>query len=106
MNQIPIPTTDPFREGNDAVPAEVTRRDYLRITVSAKHWWGLRRQWRQSLPDRVDAGSLQSSLGVSKRHARSLVSQLRVLGLIDESGPPSELAIQWLGDAGYPRACR
>jgi hypothetical protein len=86
--------------------AEVTRRSYPRVSISAKNWWDLRRRFRQSVPDKVDMAFLHSALGVSARQARSLISQLRALGMIDRSGAPSELAIQWLGDAGYPDACR
>ena len=86
--------------------AEVTRRSYQSISISARNWWDLRRRFRQSIPEKVDADFLQSALGVDERRAKDLISQLLALGMIEESGAPSDLAIQWRDDGGYPAACR
>jgi Family of unknown function (DUF5343) len=86
--------------------AEVTGRSDLTISIPARNWWDLRRRFRQSMPEKVDADFLQSALGVGEQHAKNLLSQLLTLGMIDRSGAPSDLAIQWRDDAGYPTACR
>jgi Family of unknown function (DUF5343) len=101
----PYTARDPSHEGDVTAMAEVTRRSDPRVSISTKNWWDLRRRFRQSVPDKVDVDFLHSALGLSGRRARILISQLRAVGMIDGSGAPSELAIQWLGDAGYPDAC-
>ena len=84
--------------------ADVTRRSYP--SISAKHWWDLRRQLRQSIPETLDADFLRTALGVGEKHAKNMIRQLLGVGLIDQSGAPTELANQWRDDAGYPVACR
>ena len=84
--------------------ADVTRRSYP--SISAKDWWGLRGRVRQSIPETLDADFLRTALGVGEKHAENMIRQLLGVGLIDQSGAPTELANQWRDDAGYPVACR
>lgn len=97
---------EPSGQGDITALAEVTKRRYPSITISARSWWDLRRRFRQSIPGRVDADFLQSALGVGERRAKNVIAQLKALGMIDETGVPSDLAIQWRDNAGYTAACR
>lgn len=80
-----------------------TRRSYP--VVPAKAWWTLRRRFQQSIPNRVDASYLQTVLGVQEGHAKNLIAPLRDVGLIDESGKPTDLAVEWRTEEGYKKAC-
>lgn len=71
--------------------------------IPAKNWWDLRKRWQSNLPRaKVDAEYLRTVLGVdSARWARTLVSYLTTLGLIDDQGKPTELANRWRHDDEY-----
>ena len=47
-----------------------------------------------------------TALGVGEKHAKNMIRQLYGIGIIDQSGAPTELASQWKDDAGYAIACR
>jgi hypothetical protein len=73
--------------------------------MPAKPWWTIRRRFQQSMPRRVDPSYLQTVLNVQEGHATNLIAPLRTVGLIDESGAPTDLAAEWRTDEGYKKAC-
>jgi uncharacterized protein DUF5343 len=80
------------------------RKSYPSIPM--KTWWDLRRRFRTSPPGKVDADYLQSVLGVQEGQAKNLVSPLTSVGLIDDAGKLTDLAIDWRDDATYAQACQ
>jgi hypothetical protein len=83
---------------------ELSRRSYPQIP--SKNWWDLRRRFQQTMPGRVDASYLQTVLDVGEGHARNLIPQLRVIGLIDDAGKITPLANEWRDDETYAAACQ
>lgn len=67
----------------------------------ANIWWELRNAFRKERPEVVDVPYLIGQLGQSEKSARNLLPNFRSLGLIDESGRPTELADLWASDATY-----
>ena len=83
---------------------EAIRKSYPKIP--AKNWWTLRERFANSIPSKVDADYLQSVLGLSTpASAANVVGPLRVVGLIDESGAPTDRALDWRADATYVAVC-
>lgn len=75
--------------------------------VSDRVWWALRRQFRSSPPrGAVDASYLSTVLDIDERSARNIVPNLRRIGLIDDAGRVSELAMAWRDDDQYVSATR
>ncbi|MFL5799326.1 MAG: DUF5343 domain-containing protein [Actinomycetota bacterium] len=74
--------------------------------LPSKNWWDLRRKFQQTMPQRVDAGYLQTVLDVGEGHARNLIPQLRQIGLIDDNNRTTPLANDWRDDETYAQACR
>lgn len=84
--------------------AEETRKSFP--TLSAGIWWTLRKQFRKSLPTRVEVTYLETVLGVGEKAAKNTLPQLRALGLLDDEGRPTDLANEWRSDDGYKSAAR
>ncbi|HEX5417267.1 MAG TPA: DUF5343 domain-containing protein [Chloroflexota bacterium] len=70
----------------------------------ANVWWELRDAMRKERPEAVDVPYLIGQLGQSEKSARNLLPNFRALGLIDDTGRPTELADHWCTDATYPGA--
>ena len=76
-------------------------------TLPVTHWWGLRGRFRRSIPGVVSAKYLASVLSMTERLAqRNVIPSLRSMGLIDESGRPTDLAVRWRDDEQYPGVCK
>jgi len=74
--------------------------------LPAKNWWTLRERFKQTMPSRVDADYLQSVLGLtSAASAGNLIGPLRILGLIDDEGRPTDRAFAWREDESYKQIC-
>lgn len=83
---------------------DTNRKSYPKIP--AKNWWTLRDRFINSMPNKVDADYLQSVLGLSTpASAANLVGPLRAVGLTDESGVPTDRALDWRADATYANVC-
>jgi hypothetical protein len=78
-------------------------KSYPRIPT--KNWWDLRRRFRQSPPRQVDVSYLQTVLRLSEGAAKNLLPSLRVVGLIDDSGQPTQRAMEWRDDDRYANVC-
>lgn len=65
------------------------------------NWWALRRRFQQTMPREVDASYLATVLDISEAAAGNLTGPLRALGLIDDDGRPTDLALAWRDDEQY-----
>lgn len=76
--------------------------------INAGHWWTLRDRFKASVPRNVDETYLATILGgMSAASARANVkAPLRIMGLINKDGAPTELAQQWRLDEPYPSVCK
>ncbi len=75
------------------------RRTYPNLPDA--NWWALRRRFQQTMPREVDASYLATVLDIGEPAARNLVGPLRAVGLIDEDGRPTDLALAWRDDEQY-----
>lgn len=85
------------------VQATETRTSYPRLP--ARNWWDLRRRFRQSPPRQVDVSYLQTVLNLSEGAAKNLLPSLKAVRLIDETGQPTQRAMQWREDEQYAKVC-
>lgn len=69
--------------------------------IPEANWWALRRRFQQTMPREVDASYLATVLDISEAAAGNLTGPLRALGLIDENGRPTDLAVAWREDEQY-----
>lgn len=75
--------------------------------MAPKNWWGLRERFKKTIPSTVDTTYIASTLKMSADSARSnVLAPLRLVGLIDEQGKPTDLANKWRNDAQYPEVCQ
>ncbi len=65
------------------------------------NWWALRRRFQQTMPREVDASYLATVLNIGEAAAGNLIGPLRAVGLIDENGRPTDLALAWRDDEQY-----
>ena len=70
-------------------------------SIPGQNWFDLRRRFQQAVPGQVDADYLQSVLGIGEGHAKNLIPQLRAVGLINDGGQPTDLAMDWRDDGQY-----
>jgi len=75
---------------------------------SARNWWDLRRKFQEGYPPKVSVGYLQPVLGISHEiTAKRIISQLELIGLIEEDGTPTDLAKkEWPFDDSYADVCK
>jgi len=85
------------KKGNDR------QTSYPRIPL--RNWWQLRQALKRTWPTKVDASYLMPVLHVEQKATANILPQLRAVGLIDESGVPTDLAGEWRDDASYAEAC-
>jgi hypothetical protein len=75
--------------------------------MATVHWWSLRKKFRASIPREATPNYLASSLGMSENSARTnILPSLRVTGIIDKDGKPTDLAVRWRDDAQYSSVCK
>lgn len=84
--------------------ADEERRIYPRIPVP--NWLTLRRRFRSSIPAIVTPSYLASVLSMTTDSAKdNVLPSLRITGLIDSDGRPTDLAKRWRDDTEYPKVC-
>jgi hypothetical protein len=63
-------------------------------TMPASNWWALRKKFRTTLPREVTTTYLASALGMVEASAKNnVLPSLRITGLIDENGKPTDRAV-------------
>lgn len=71
-----------------------------------KQWWALRAQFRKTIPSLVTPNYLASTLDMTEVSARhNILPTLRTVGIIDDKGKPTELAVKWRDTADYRAVC-
>lgn len=84
--------------------ADEGKRIYPRIPVP--NWFALRRRFRSSIPVIVTPSYLASVLGMTVGSARdNVIPSLKITGIIDNDGRPTDLAKRWRDDSEYPKVC-
>lgn len=75
-------------------------------TIPEKAWWTLRERFKKAIPARVDPAYLASVLGVTPHSAQvNILPALKVMGILDPEGKPTDLAVKWRDDDQYPKVC-
>lgn len=84
--------------------AEEKRKSYPKIPRN--NWFLLREKFKQRTPEKVSPSYVATALGMSEASASAnIIPPLRVFGLIDETGKPSDLAYDWRDDKKYAEVC-
>lgn len=74
--------------------------------LSPTHWWALRKKFRQSIPGVVTDNYLATVLNMAATSARAnILPFLKVFGLIDQDGKPTERVKLWRDDDSYAEVC-
>lgn len=74
--------------------------------ISESAWWTLRKKFIQSMPATVTASYLASLLSTTEESARgNTLAPLKQIGLVDETGKPTDLAFRWRDDSQYAAVC-
>jgi hypothetical protein len=74
--------------------------------LGVSNWYQLRQKCKKSFPETLDPDYLSKTLGMTKRSAaNNVIPYLKVIGLFDSEGKPTELATRWLDDSEYAKVC-
>ncbi|WP_095135324.1 DUF5343 domain-containing protein [Pseudomonas sp. Irchel s3a10] len=85
--------------------ADEKKKGYPKIPMN--NWFLLRDKFKQRTPEKVTPSYIASALGMGERSASAnIIPPLRVFGLIDDSGKPTDLAYEWRDDNKYPAVCK
>ncbi|WP_237173314.1 DUF5343 domain-containing protein [Paracandidimonas lactea] len=75
--------------------------------IPRNNWFLLRDKFKQRTPERVSPSYVASALSMSEASASAnIIPPLRVFGLIDDTGKPSDLAYDWRDDSKYAAVCK
>lgn len=67
-------------------------------------WWGIRDQFKKSIPPKVSDTYLVAQLNVQATAAKAYLAELKRVGILDEEGKPTEAAKNWRFDDNYREA--
>jgi len=85
--------------------AEEKKKGYPKIPRN--NWFLLREKFKQRTPERVSPSYIASALSMGEASASAnIIPPLRVFGLIDDAGKPSDLAYDWRDDKKYAEVCK
>jgi len=75
--------------------------------ISINYWWSLRDKFKNRMPSVLDDAYVSSALGsMSSDSIRANIrGPLKLLGIIDKDGAPTEIADLWRMDESYREAC-
>lgn len=68
-------------------------------------WWTLRDHFKRTMPTKVTPNLVATVLKIAPSSAGGVVAALRDLGLVDDTGAPTDLANDWRHDETYASAC-
>ena len=75
--------------------------------ITAKNWWGIRKKLKSTMPKSVSKSFVAAAMGIGESSAQgNVISQMILLGLLDENGAPTKLANEWRSDDTYASACK
>ena len=84
--------------------ANQARPTYPKMPISA--WVKLREQFIRTIPRTVTESYIASVLSTKQISARTnVLPSLRHIGLIDDEGKPTDLAIKWRDNGQYQKVC-
>lgn len=85
--------------------AEDKKKGYPKIPRN--NWFLLREKFKQRTPEKVSPSYVATALSMGEASASAnIIPPLRVFGLIDDTGQPSDLAYDWRDDSKYADVCR
>ncbi len=67
-------------------------------------WWGIREQFKKTVPAKVTDSYLVAQLNVQATAAQQYLRELKRVGLLDNDGKPTEAAKKWRFDDTYREA--
>jgi hypothetical protein len=74
--------------------------------LSATSWWTLRKKLHTTPRARVTPSFLANLLGMKERSVKiNALNYFKQVGLIDDDGNPTDLAMKWRDDESYSEAC-
>lgn len=74
--------------------------------IPEKRWWTLRKSFKESVPSDLSKFYVSNLLNISPQEAwDSVIRHMRMIGLIDDKGKPTPLAMRWTDDKKYKRVC-
>ncbi|MBC8394445.1 MAG: DUF5343 domain-containing protein [Deltaproteobacteria bacterium] len=75
--------------------------------LPVKHWWSLRKKFKQSIPGVVTANYIATVLDMQVKSASlNVLPYLKTFELIDDDGKTLELTKRWRDDKQYPDVCK
>jgi hypothetical protein len=75
--------------------------------LSAQIWWALRKKFNTTIPKEVSANYVATAFDMGENSAKAnVISKLRQIGFIDETGKPTDLVKQWRDDDQYTLVCK
>lgn len=75
--------------------------------ITAKNWWGIRKKLKSTMPKVISKSFVSAAMGIGEAAAQgNVISQMLLLGLLDENGAPTNLANEWRNDDTYASACK
>lgn len=74
--------------------------------IPERNWWTLRDLFKKQLPTAVTSSYLATSLKLAnEKSGQNLIPSLRMVGLIDDEGHPTNRANEWRSDSSYKAIC-
>ena len=84
--------------------ADDDKRSYP--SIPARNWWALRKKFKGTIPAKVTASFLAPVLSMTATSARNnILPSLKIAGLIDNDGKPTDRVVKWRDDTQYPEVC-
>lgn len=75
--------------------------------MPTNNWLALRKKFRNTIPAKVTTSYLASALQISEDSAKNnVLPSLRITGIVDEEGKPTERAVKWRDDSHYAQVCK
>jgi hypothetical protein len=74
---------------------------------STQTWWALRKKFNSTIPKEVSPNYIATAFNMSEESAKAnVISKLKQIGFIDETGKPTDLVKQWRDDDQYASVCK
>lgn len=74
--------------------------------IASSNWFALRDKFKQRVPAEISTSYVATALGMSEASAGSnVIPALKTLGIIDESGKPTDITYDWREDSKYKVVC-
>lgn len=74
--------------------------------ITTKNWWGIRKKLKSTMPKAITKSFVAAAMDIKEVSAQmNVIAPMKQLGLLDESGAPTQLANKWRNDETYALAC-